>query len=163
MTQTLTCQNCGTSWTRNAQRGRKPKLCTNCQPKAAYLTNQDDASVETLICQHGNHEWTRPKARGRKPPLCPEHRLTQVDETAKVISLPSVDIRPALVQTILDGPRTELQRKLEYTVAQLENPGAWREQADWNSLIYTHKRLIQEAARELNAPRPTPILDEEAA
>ena len=53
------------------------------------------------------------------------------------------------VQAVLDGEKTELQHKLKYTVNALTNPltQTWRESGDWNLLIDTHKRLVQQAEK----------------
>jgi hypothetical protein len=152
MTQTLICQHGNHPWTREASRGRKPRFCpqhdANAQAVANATTDSDPANTETLVCQHDGHTWYRPKTRGRKPPFCPQHRIgVAATATERPKGLPSVDVRHPAVQAVLDGPRTELQRKFEYTVAELENPAAWRTQEDWKFFIETHKRLIREAER----------------
>src|ERR1700747_1736095 len=166
MNQTLICQHNGHRWERPAQRGRKPRFC----PKHLQATvvapaakpSDDNDNAETLICQHGNHKWQRVRTRGRKPPLCPEHRVTVQVETpegtkAQSVSVPSAKIRTNAIQTGLEwdlngaqygvNPKLVLQDKLRYTVRELENIAPWREQADINLSLDTHKRLAVEAAK----------------
>jgi hypothetical protein len=169
MNQVLKCEKCSKTWERAPKRGRKPSFCPTCDPaNAPAAVASEDGVTETLTCKHGNHQWTRKLARGRKPPYCPDHRLAAkdapADETGEPVvkrpkGLPSFDLRPPAVQAILDGPLTELQRKLAYTVQQLENPQAWRDHNDWEGLIKTHKLYCREAER-ISQTKSTPTVVE---
>jgi hypothetical protein len=157
MNQNLTCTNCQKPWTRNAQRGRKPKLCPTCQnPKAAKV--EKSSETETLICKNGNHEFDRIRTRGKKPSLCPEHRITKTTQTdegeEKTVNVPSVKVRTPAIQAILDGDQTELRRKVEYVVNEFESPN---NREDWGGLITTHKGLVREAERSLSLVPTTSI------
>jgi hypothetical protein len=148
MIETLTCQIGNHTWKREAKRGRKPRFCSDHAPtpvQASVKVVSAVSNTEILTCAHDGHTWTRPKARGRKPPYCPQHRVSAIADDRP--SVPSAKIRPPVVQAVLDGPLTELKRKLVYTVHELENVAEWREQADLNLLIETHRRLVLECER----------------
>jgi glyoxylate carboligase len=84
---------------------------------------------------------------------------SETSSTVKRPTLGGVQIRPTVVERILDldlglvthdtatDPTRALQDKLRHTVRELEAPGLWREQGDWNLLVETHKRLIKEAEK----------------
>lgn len=168
MNQVLICQHDGHTWARNASRGRKPKFCPEHKPQGSAEVTVEDATTETLVCQHDGHTWNRTKTRGRKPPFCPQHRVVVAQSTPDgeaegtgtegvKVSLPKVILTDS-VQKVLDGPMTELKRKLTFTVDELTHPerGAWREHADWMLLIETHRRLKLEADKAIR-PRVTVV------
>lgn len=105
--------------------------------------------MQELTCAAG-HTWLRPIKRGHKPRFCPKHKPAVPVPTHRAHgdhAVISFDLRPTIVQEILDGPDDELRRKFAYVIREFEHPRPNREPEDWRSLRYTHARLLEEARR----------------
>jgi hypothetical protein len=147
-TVTLTCAH-GHTWERPRTKGKTPKYCPDHKPEAAIKAPK----TEVLQCEQG-HEWTRVKC-GRAPKFCPEHKPEKVVNVKSGTGIPRADLDNPLVSAILDGPDTELRRKMAYVVNEFRNPRESREIDDFKGLHYTFKRLLQESAKILKTAVPT--------
>src|ERR1700760_793377 len=97
MIETLRCNGCGERWTRELQRGRKPRLCPDCLRASVSVSNSSDSeSGKTVGVSNGNGS----------------ERLTERQRT-----VPD-DVVEILTTNQYVDP--ELRRKLEYIVAEIE-------------------------------------------
>jgi hypothetical protein len=148
-TVTLVCAHGNHEWERPRTKGKSPLYCPEHKPQIVPTTPK----TEILICAFDGHEFTRIK-RGRASAFCPEHKPQKAEKfinNPTVVKVPKIDVDNDLVSGILNGPDTELKRKLAYVVDEFCNPRSSRESGDWNSLHYTFNRLLEEAARALRS------------
>ncbi len=124
-------------------RGGLPKWCPEHRPDTNAIREVE------YTCAFDQHTWTAPSHKGKRPRFCPEHDPKNQEKTPR-ISLPKIDVDDPIAVAILDGPKTELSRKMWYIVGKYQKAkaGNARElESDWGLLGDTYKRLLAEARR----------------
>lgn len=119
--------------------------------------------IETLFCQFDGHKWQRERKRGVKPRFCDAHKPAKPEsnsgegngqennsEGAGSLTAPSSVVSDEALELLTSGAYLdpEFQRKLEYTVTQLERGRV--DDDDVKLLKQTRDRLLQQHARTVS-------------